>query len=182
MEPKFGELITTNEVTRDAIHIATLSVTAGEVLKPGDLISFIENDNNEVVGKTTRELGAVGIVDPFLAQRVKQGQRFWMFLFPRTITSLRHNWSHPGIDNRLELIERMQFGDSKIRLRAFAEDIGVEYDELIERARYFQQTGDYWSEGGRFEGVNTYDEFWDDWKKVTGGEVNDTGGFFSCSC
>lgn len=58
----------------------------------------------------------------------------------------------------------------------------VTYDELLERARNFQEDGEYWSEGGRFEGTHIYDGFWDDYALVTELPVNDTYGFFSCSC
>ncbi len=58
----------------------------------------------------------------------------------------------------------------------------VSYSELIERATNFQEDGDYWSEGPRFDGQNIYDGFWDDYALVTQLPVHDTYGFFSCSC
>ena len=58
----------------------------------------------------------------------------------------------------------------------------VTYSELIERATAYQQGGDYWCEGGRFEGEGLYGGFWDDYALVTERPVTDTYGFFSCSC
>lgn len=79
---------------------------------------------------------------------------------------------------------------AKQRLMDFAaslpdsEDGGdpVTYTELIERATAFQQNGEYWSEGGRFESMGTYTGFWDDYKMVTELPVKDPYSFFSCSC
>ena len=42
------------------------------------------------VGKKHKD--TVGIVDPFLAARVRPGERFAVYLMPRTITALSHKW------------------------------------------------------------------------------------------
>lgn len=85
-----GQLITTEQF-RDAIHIAVVPVTAAQTLLPGQHVSLVNPENLEV-GYCQHTLG---VVDPFLKQPVEKGQRFWLFLYPGSITSLRHEWTHP---------------------------------------------------------------------------------------
>jgi hypothetical protein len=75
---------------RDAIHLAVEPAIAGGMLHPGEDVGFLENGT---VGQCDKP---VGIVDPFLKMPVKPGQRFWLVVYPRQITSLRHVWEHPA--------------------------------------------------------------------------------------
>lgn len=81
---------------RDAIHVAILPVVADKRMCPGDEAGFVEEGNRELVGPITP---AVGIVDPFLKEPVRKGDRFWLFLPPGSITSLRHDWTHPAVSD-----------------------------------------------------------------------------------
>lgn len=90
--PRLGQLIEDGDRRRDAIHIAVAPVTAAERLAPGQHVGFVREGDIERVGPCDR---AIGIVDPFLAGAVEPGQRFWLFLYPGTITALRHIWTHP---------------------------------------------------------------------------------------
>lgn len=78
---------------RDAIHLAVEPVTAGEFLKPGQHICIVDG-----VARAgwTKGVCPTGIVDPFLPEDVQEGQRFWLVVYPRMITSLRHVWEHPS--------------------------------------------------------------------------------------
>lgn len=90
-------MIHTRKEHRDAIHLAVEPVEAGELLDPGQRVYLRDGK----AFKTTWDgLGneiqhPPGIVDPFLQIQVQPGERFWLVLNPRTITSLRHVWSHP---------------------------------------------------------------------------------------
>src|SRR6185503_14302303 len=79
---------------RDAIHIAVAPVIAGEPLQPGQHIGLQGTDTETATSEPSS--GWIGIVDPFLPHLVNKGDRFWMFLYPNTITSLKHQWTHPA--------------------------------------------------------------------------------------
>lgn len=82
-----GRLVTDPNAGRDAIHIAIAPCIAPEVLDPGVPVDADGHSSSQ---------RAVGIVDPFLEQRVNPGEGFYIFLFPNTVTSLRHEWEHPA--------------------------------------------------------------------------------------
>ena len=87
-----GEIIQSNGHMRDAVHVAVAPVTAAEHLKPCMHVGFVSPGDTEMVGLCDHP---IGIVDPFLKQPVEAGQRFWLCLYPGTITSLRHSWQNP---------------------------------------------------------------------------------------
>lgn len=62
---------------RDAIHVAIIPLVAPRVMRPGEHL-------------------ANGIVNPFLKEPVQPGEAFWLFLYPGTVTGIRHVWSHPA--------------------------------------------------------------------------------------
>lgn len=85
-----GSLIGPGE-KRDAIHIAVFPVVAAERLARGEHVSL--NADGEAEWEPVNE--GLGIVDPFLTETVKKGERFWLLVYPRQISSLRHVWEHP---------------------------------------------------------------------------------------
>lgn len=170
-----GQIITT-EQHRDAIHIAVAPVTAGEKLSPGDHIGLLPNGTAGEVDTP------IGVVDPFLRKCVKAGEQFWMMLYPGTITSLRHEWIHPafGPDVRSVVNEHEQW------IRQWCQNgaDGMDYDDIMQAAKDYADTGEYLEQGGRFEGMGVPAEFWDHYEAVTGTKVTEgnRGSFFSCSC
>jgi hypothetical protein len=187
--PKLGQLIT-DEQHRDAVHIAVAPVIAGMEMYAGEHIGF--TDNGDAFTVVTNAKKHVGIVDPFLKEKcIYPGERFYMFLYPNTITSLRHEWTHPEFEKESELAG-MEPTFFKLKgavaeekwISDFAEGIGSDYNEIMEAADAYLQSGDYLCRGGDFEGYTIPDEFWDKYeiikrKKVQGGE---RGTFLTCSC
>lgn len=84
-----GKLIQ-QERGKDAVHIAVAPVIAGETLNVGAHVCIAAD------GKAYNERDPIGIVDPFLKCKVKTGEKFYLFLYPGSITSLRHEWIHPA--------------------------------------------------------------------------------------
>lgn len=101
--PQLGSLIETGERRRDAVHVAIAPVTAATELAPGQHVGFVRDGDTDTVGESDTP---VGVVDPFLTDRVQPGQRFWLCLYPNTITGLRHIWTHPAFAARVSAIRK----------------------------------------------------------------------------
>jgi len=139
---ELGQLITTPQ-ERDAIHIAVAPVIAHETLAAGDHVGFVAGSTEQVAKRGTTP---IGVVDPFLTQYVAPGERFWLFLYPYTISSLRHDWTHPAFE-RSEPVPVATPADPKAEseawLRKFAAECGVGYDWLMESALEKATRGGY---------------------------------------
>lgn len=91
---------------RDAIHLAVEPVEAGEWLVPGQDISLV---NGKAFNRTGKH---IGIVDPFIKEPIAPGQKFWLVVYPRMITSLRHVWTHPSFPDVPEVaVEPVPFAE-----------------------------------------------------------------------
>lgn len=101
--PNIGEVPGEN-AKRDAVHIAVAPLIAGEHLQRGARVGIHKGKaympGHEVYVKY--ELKTIGIVDPYMKELfVKRDEKFWLFLYPNTITSLRHVWTHPAFQSTL---------------------------------------------------------------------------------
>lgn len=190
-DPKLGTIITGDlPPLRDAIHIAITPVTAGEMLRPGEPLEFVSGSMDTVQAASH---AAIGIVDPFIKTRVRAGQKFWMLLYPGTITSLRHEWTHPALDGQSQGANmdpntppsiREGASASFKRLVEIADMAEISYSELMEGANNYLERDDYMIDGGKWSGFSIPDDFWDHYTAVTGTVVlpRNRGNFFSCSC
>ena len=172
---------------RDAIHLAVYPAVAGELLHAGQDVGFSPDGVALGIGAPAWALTAVGIVDPFLRNVVRAGQRFWLLLYPRQISSLRHVWSHPAFTDEPE-VGSLPTNDatrlSTLAIRQYADAAGLSANGLLQRAGEWLDAGIYSVDGGRWEGFDLPDAFWDHYTVVTGRVVpaDRRRSFFSCSC
>lgn len=85
-----------DDARRDAIHLAVVPVVTRFSQAPGRRVGLTGRrvGNDYEVDTCVGE--PVGILDPYRQGEVPAGGRCWLFLFPGTITGLRHVWSHPA--------------------------------------------------------------------------------------
>lgn len=185
---------------RDAIHIAVEPVRAGMKLFPGQHVGVADG-----VAFTTGKRVHVGIVDPFLTDPIAPDQWFWLFVYPRQITSLRHVWSHPAfpedgapapVTDKQAASEQwlrdwlQSHGDNPgydivmatIRDGSWSEKPGAGYNDRDD----YSPTGRMDDEWLHFDGMDAHgsipNEFWDHVENVLGRKVPQRPSYFSCSC
>lgn len=177
---KLGQLIDVDQ-KRDAIHIAIAPVVAAERLYPGQEIGFVTSSTERVGASGTH----IGIVDPFLKAPVYPEQRFYMMLFPQTITSLRHEWTHPAFSAVEAENAKPDKSASEKWLREHAERLGLDLDDLIHYAECYLKTGLTKVEQGSTQWRDNFSptEFWPHYEAYTGFTVQDKeAGIFCCTC
>lgn len=136
IQETIGELITDDCQQRDAIHVAVAPVVAYEKLYPGQLIG-LRDGTNEAVSRPRREAhNTIGIVDPFLVGPVYPGDKFWAFLFPNTVTGMRHEWQHPAF---VEFSHGVPAAWEYMRGLALGTDYTAE--DLVEAGRDYLRSG-----------------------------------------
>lgn len=179
-----GTIIDENTGGRDAIHLAVEPTVCKELkLHPGQ----------DVGADGSLQKPWVGIVDPFLKQSVRKGERFWLILYPRTITALRHVWEHPAFppedsSKRAIKMARLLSGESEQWLKDIAGTGEYpSYEALIAAVRYREEEkdfGDYLHIDGEDASGEIKPEFWDHVETVLGKDIpiEHRAKYFSCSC
>lgn len=199
-----GTMIGPNE-KRDAIHLAVIPVIAGCNLEPGEHVRLdgeglaVRGSENEADGEPM----AIGIVDPFIKRvwrhgvsygTIKPGDRFWLVIYPRVITSLRHVWTHPLLPDENADLKAQVFDareESRKWLEAFAQRL-FSYEpshwdsgEPISRFDYLiagAEEGGFGSDIEYGEGCQPTEEFWMHFERYTGRKVTKRPGHFRCAC
>ena len=197
-----GKILNGLDAKRDAVHLACEPITnktssswySGQMLTRQPSGGFrAAREGDEVIG----------IVDPFLAAMsndeyasVSPGDQCFIILLPGAITSLRHVWEHPDFDDEApepthideEPAVNTEAQESEEWLRDYADEHGVDYDDMMSAAKGHILNPNDWSNyvtgGAEAEGAHTGDEFWGHIGKVLGIAVmkSQQGSIISCSC
>ena len=180
-------------VGRDAIHISVAPVVAAHIVKAGEHVGWVD----KAAGTVGRVPDKLGIVDPFLPEGVPilPGTRIFILLYPKTITSLRHVWSHPAFEEEQAKVPSPikeiwmttpPIEVSRQWLEDFCDRVGPGYITIMAAARSHLQ------DGGHYEyltiGEDAYGdippEFWTHYEIVTNEPVPapSRAKYFSCAC
>lgn len=170
---KVGQILDTS-AQKDAVHFALAPVVASQNLKPGTHVRLNAD------GQLEEGANPIGIVDPFLKNSVRIGQRCWLFLYPQTVTGMRHEWQHPAFTAS----ENAPSSISRKWLLEFANRFGVDVDELIEAAAN-GNTGQVCGNDDDFGQRCQEQEFWNHIESVTGKHFDSDhrdNTYFRCAC
>lgn len=175
---------------RDAVHVAVFSAKSRQKLFPGQDVSIMSKENTDTIVSNNGNF--IGIVDPFLKSAVPAGERFWVYLYPRTITSLSHKWGHPAFEQ-----EEAHYVPpaTKIYSEQWMKNFILtsdcpDYDTLMEAVSQVADgnSGSSWDDEYLFfEGSNAHGEippeFWEHAANILGREIKGPKAkYFTCSC
>jgi hypothetical protein len=186
-----GGLLPDDAGGRDAVHVAVFSAVSDSKLFPGQDVAIVKQGDGDA--KVSVKSETVSLVDPFLKAPVLPGERFWVYLYPRTITALSHRWSHPAFEATGSVyVPPSDKLKSEEWLRDFvARSDCPSYEETLGLAAKFARDPDNWDNGGReyllVRGSDAHGEippeFWNHVEILTGLKITgERPAYFSCSC
>ena len=158
------------DVRRDAIHFAVAPIRAHTRLEPGQHVGMDGTPDNPI-----------GIVDPFLKAPVKYGERFWLFLYPNTVSGMRHEWAHPAFESDERAASEAwlrSFADRLFSYYGNDEEDGSRFDLLISQAEH----GGFGTDIEYGDDCQPTAEFWEHFERYTGRKVELRHDHFRCSC
>lgn len=171
-----GSIIDEN-AKRDAIHLAVEPVVIGEDdMFPGQNVCI---RGGKVFSSGSKLLG---IIDPFLKTPPNKGDKVWLIVYPRTISSLRHVWEHPDFKSQQYKDKEISIVKSEEWLKDFCEETDCPPYEEVLQAALENYSSDSLHFSGRDASGSIPDEFWDHIENITGIRVPARPTYFSCSC
>lgn len=187
-----GTLLPDDTSGRDAVHVAVFSAISGARLFPGQDVGAVSDGDGRDTAVAPDGVPMIGIVDPFLRAPVPPGERFWVYLYPRTITALAHRWSHPAFEKtELVYVAPAMKLTSEQWLRHFCDTSDCpSYEEVLGVASQVangRPGSDFDDEYLHFNGSDAHGEippeFWTHVAAVLGRPVKGPKAkHFSCSC
>lgn len=163
---------------RDAIHLAVEPVVAKYKLYPGQHVGLEDGKASPYAGKL------LGIVDPFLKGPVPEGSKFWLVVYPRQITSLRHVWEHPDFNAEVAPItdlreqSRMWLEQFSKRFFSYDHEDYPRFETLISCA----EQGSFPTDIEYGDNCQPDNEFWMHFERYTGKTVAHRPPHFRCAC
>lgn len=189
-------MIIDNTQKRDAIHLGVEPIVAGCKLRPGEHVGIKDGKALRMTPRLESSLKLVGIVDPFLESVVLEGEMFWLVVYPRKITSIRHVWTHPDfpvgeLDNEPSAREVISAREASEKwmcawaMEHMSDDYYGDYDTKLDEDTAYSmaiRAGEN-THIGPYEDAREYinDEWWGHWETITG-KKGDRDAYFSCSC
>jgi hypothetical protein len=193
-EAKLGTIPTGTE-GRDAVHVAIVPCQAGESLSRGVTVELNKHGHAIQCGATD----AIGIVDPFRSnndRNLMKGDWFWLCLYPKTITGLRHVWEHPGFPPSVKTeaeSESKRRTDKQIAeewLRVYVrehcpyDDESIAYSEFMNHVVKHQEIYYHGSDLHCLENLDKPEELFRNLSIVLDRKIDEAyfDGNYSCSC
>lgn len=175
-----GKLVP-DEMARDAVHVAVVPMLAAISLKPGQ---HVGTDGH---GRISASEPHIGVVDPYLRAPLKAGDRCWLFLYPGSITSLRHEWTHPALGATAAPASGSKSASEQWMRKWAMEHVSEDY--YGEGKKSEDDALKYAIEAGRNQHIGPYEsardyidnEWWSHWEIITG-QRGDRDAYFSCGC
>ena len=153
---------------KDAIHVAIVSVRAGQVISPGQGVKL--NEYNEAIPCNGRK-GRLGVADPFRYSGIARGEYFWLLLSQDAVPNVKHVWEHESVDfsppTREVELNRW--------IKQTAEEAKVPYEVLMAAASQMIRTEKQTPHPDpQIEDLDWY-AFWSEWSEETDYEFENYG-------